>query len=141
MGTEMEQTASVDAEAVARVARETVDDLGLDPYLNCGPISEKIRDALETELGLEAASVVNGYVIDGAAYDEHAYVKIPAGRIGDKAGAVIVDGSVRQFDRDHVDEGRNWVCLEEKVDGDLPRVVVQGRRDSLHEFYAERCPF
>lgn len=134
------KTPTVTVAEVREVAEEAVDELGLQPYLNCGAISDAIREALDEKLDLPC-HVEDGNVRDGPEYAEHAYVVVPGSCIDGKAGDVIVDGSVRQFDREHYDDGRAWVCLEDSVDGDLPQVAVQGRRDPLHDHYVERCPF
>lgn len=138
MSTVDETPATVDE--VREVAETVVDDLDLQPYMNCGPISDAIRKALEEELGLETAYVEDGNVRDGPEYAEHAYVVVPTG-VADKRGDVIVDGSIRQFDRDHYDDGRAWVCLEDEIDGELPHVAVIGENDLLHDHYTKWRPF
>lgn len=127
---------------IRRVALETIDELGLEPYMNCGPVSYEIRDSLQSQLGIKEAYVEEGSVRVGAEYAEHAYVIIPQGIVKEKNGGVIVDGTVKQFDKKHYNNGHSWVCLEDKFSqNELPRVLIQGRNDELYDYYEKRVPF
>lgn len=125
-----------DADTIRKVASEAKPDL--QDHLNCGPISDAICTALKEKLGLPA-HVENGNVRDGGAYDEHAYVMIPAGHVEGKHGDVIVDGSIRQFCDENREEGRTWVSLGAR--SELPEIAVIGSRSNLHDKYVEHVPF
>ena len=121
---------------IRRVAVEAKPEL--QEYLNCGAISSTICDGLSEAFNIDCA-VVDGYMIDGAAYDEHAYVRIPRGDVDDAISDVIVDGSLKQFCDENVSDGKVWVSVGKR--DEIPTVVVINQSDDVYDYYAEHCPF
>jgi hypothetical protein len=89
-------------------------------YMNCGYINRALAASLREELGVTATVVIGGIWQTRGKREEHAYVTIPAGEVVDSSRDVIIDGSIRQFCEENIDD--LWVVLGPKEA--LPDVAV-----------------
>lgn len=97
-------------------------------YLNCGPVSKTIWDALRETLDLEPILVEQGcisYTPRSQAGAEHAFVMIPAEQLVDRTEPVIVDGTLDQFCEQNREEGVVSVSLGPRESFETVDIIKQ----------------